>query len=187
MSSFALYVAIILLVSVPLARAGWRQSTPATPLPDGAVLISNDTLNPVAVYECAAPYGNRMVGGALAYEGSWKCVYYNESAPKLLSWVGPGKYQVYTDPFGSAHGTQATPESPFPSGTITPLFEKYPYATGCQTVWTEIIDGWPFYFPAYGSALPDESGNFACFGASFFLYAEGRFTKGGLPYNIAVD
>jgi len=113
--------------------------------------------------------------------------FYDPTSQTNLSSVGPGNYEVYTDSSGDSHGAQATPEKPFPSNAIQPLFAKYKYATGCQTTYGEVIGGFPYYFPAYGTALPDSNGNFVCYGASFQLHAEGRFVKGGLPYNIAVS
>jgi len=154
-------------------------------------MISNTTDNPVAVYECAVPDPNKTsnyVVGALAYEqNAWRCMYFDPSSDTNLSSVGPGTYQVYTDSSGDAHGAEATSEKPFPSKAIQPLFSSYKYATGCQTTYAEVIGGFPYYFPAYGTAIPDENGNFVCHGASFRLHAEGRYVTGGLPYNIAVE
>jgi hypothetical protein len=56
--------------------------------------------------------------------------------------------QVYTDSFGDAHGVQATAEKPFPPGALQPMFSSYEYATGCQTVYVEVLGGFPYYFPA---------------------------------------
>jgi hypothetical protein len=112
-------------------------------------------------------------------------MYYDPDAPNLLSSAGPGHYDVYTDSFGHAHGTSATSAKPFPSGTIVPIIAAYPYATGCQTTWAKIIGGFPYYFPAYGTALPDASGNFVCHAAAFRL---GEIhVNGSLPYAVAVD
>lgn len=59
---------------------------------------------------------------------------------------------------------------------------------GCQTTYAEIIGGLPYYFPAYGTAAADASGNFVCNAGSYKLHpSEGRFVKGALPYNIAVE
>eukprot|EP01009_Symbiontida_sp_KSa7_P004023 NODE_1984_length_523_cov_398.637131_g1618_i0.p1 GENE.NODE_1984_length_523_cov_398.637131_g1618_i0~~NODE_1984_length_523_cov_398.637131_g1618_i0.p1 ORF type:complete len:158 (-),score=28.34 NODE_1984_length_523_cov_398.637131_g1618_i0:42-515(-) len=145
-------------------------------------------LNPVPVYECAVKNAKgKLVAGALAYERAWRCMYYDPTADTHLASAGPGQYQVYTDSFNHAHGAQATPQTPFPSGTIVPLFSAYPHATGCQTTYAEIIGGFPYYCPAYGTAIPDAGGNFVCYGVSYKLHTEGKYVKGGLPYNIAVD
>ena len=57
------------------------------------MLIANETLNPVAVYECAVrnATGSRYIAGALAFESSWRCVYYDPNAANLLSWAGPSR------------------------------------------------------------------------------------------------
>ena len=94
--AFALLVALLL----PGAAAMWTPSSPVNPLPKGAVMISNATLNPLAVYECAVRNtSTSYIPGALAYEGSWRCMYFDPTSPHQLSSKGPGEYQVYTDPF----------------------------------------------------------------------------------------
>ena len=188
-SARRLLLRTVLLLLLPVCGAMWTQSSPADPLPKGAVMISNATLNPVAVYECAVRNGSATsyVAGALAYERSWRCMYYDPVAPNKLSSKGPGQYQVYTDPFGHAKRVAATPSQPFPSGTIVPLFSAVGSATGCQTTYAEIIGEFPYYFPAYGTALPDSTGNFVCIAVSFQLHVDGKFVTGALPYNIAID
>jgi hypothetical protein len=168
--------------------AMWVDSSPVNPLPKGAVMISNATLNPVAVYECAVRNtSTSYVAGALAFERSWRCMYFDPTSPSQLSAKGPGQYQVYTDPFDHAKGVEATAAKPFPAGTIVPLFNKYQYATGCQTTYAEVIGGLPYYFPAYGTAMPGPNGNFVCRAASFKLHTEGRYVSGAPPYQVATD
>eukprot|EP00040_Diaphanoeca_grandis_P021743 m.116102 g.116102 ORF g.116102 m.116102 type:complete len:199 (-) comp28477_c1_seq1:172-768(-) len=183
-------ISIVLVIAIATKCNGtWVKSSPANPLPKNAVMISNATLNPVPVYECAVNANgssSKMISGALAYERAWRCVYYDPSSPTKVSSLGPGKYQVFTDTFGDSHGTQATAQKPFPSSAIQPFFSEYTSSTGCQSTYAEIIGGFPYYFPTYGTALPDDSGNFVCFSVSYQLHAEGRFIQGALPYNIAV-
>ena len=151
-------------------------------------MISNATMNPVAVYECAVRNSSTSyIAGALAFERSWRCMYFDPASPNQLSFKGPGHYQVYTDPFNHSKSIEATAAKPFPSGTIVPLFNQYKYATGCQTIYTEVIGGFPYFFPAYGTGMPDSSGNFVCRGASFKLHTEGKYVSGAPPYNIAIE
>ena len=86
-----------------------------------------------------------------------------------------------------AQSVQATSAKPFPSGTIVPRFSQYKYATGCQTIYAEIIGGFPYYFPAYGTAMPSSDGNFVCHAACFKLSTEGKYLSGALPYGIAIN
>ena len=185
----AVFGLLLRLLLPGAVSAMWTDSSPVNPLPKGAVMISNATLNPVAVYECAVRNSSSTsyVAGALAFERSWRCMYFDPASPNQLSFKGPGQYQVYTDPFNHAKGVQATAAKPFPTGTIVPLFNAYKYATGCQTTYTEVIGGFPYSFPAYGTGMPDSSGNFVCRAASFKLHVEGRYVSGSLPYQIAID
>jgi hypothetical protein len=184
----AVFLLLFRLLLPAAVSAMWTDSSPINPLPKGAVMISNATLNPVAVYECAVRNSSTSyVPGALAFERSWRCMYFDPGSPNQLSSKGPGQYQVYTDPFNHAKGVQATAAKPFPAGTIVPLFSKYKYATGCQTTYVEIIGGFPYYFPAYGTAMPADNGNFVCRAASFQLHTEGRYVSGAPPYQIAID
>ena len=180
--------ALLVALLLPGAAAMWTPSSPVNPLPKGAVMISNATLNPLAVYECAVRNtSTSYIPGALAFEGSWRCMYFDPTSSNQLSSKGPGEYQVYTDPFNRAKSVQATSAKPFPSGTIVPQFSQYKYATGCQTIYTEVIGGFPYYFPAYGTAMPNSDGNFVCRAACFKLSTEGKYLSGGPPYGIAID
>ena len=183
-----LLLPLLLLSATSEVGAMWVDSSPVNPLPKGAVMISNATLNPVAVYECAVRNtSTSYVAGALAFERSWRCMFFDPTSPNQLSAKGPGQYQVYTDPFDHAKGVEATAAKPFPAGTIVPLFNKYQYATGCQTTYAEVIGGLPYYFPAYGTAMPGPNGNFVCRAASFKLHTEGRYVSGAPPYQVATD
>jgi hypothetical protein len=88
---------VMIAQQVPGCVGFWTKSSPVTPLPKNSVMISNATLNPVAVYECAAPDPSKRtdyVVGALAYEGAWRCMFFDPSSPSNMSSVGPGQYQV---------------------------------------------------------------------------------------------
>jgi hypothetical protein len=88
---------VLIAQQVPGCVGFWTKSSPVTPLPKNSVMISNATLNPVAVYECAAPDPSKRtdyVVGALAYEGAWRCMFFDPSSPSNMSSVGPGQYQV---------------------------------------------------------------------------------------------
>eukprot|EP01129_Flabellula_baltica_P009071 TRINITY_DN3643_c0_g1_i1.p1 TRINITY_DN3643_c0_g1~~TRINITY_DN3643_c0_g1_i1.p1 ORF type:complete len:198 (-),score=17.38 TRINITY_DN3643_c0_g1_i1:35-601(-) len=182
-----LIASLILSLLIIQSESIWTKSSFAVPVPRNALMLPNATLNPVPVYICSVKFGSKSIPGGLAYEGGWRCVYYNQTAPTSVSWVGPGYYSVYVDTFGTGKGVEATPQAPFPSGTITPFFSEYEYATGCQSSLAVMIDGFAYYFPTYGTALPDAQGNFRCYSASFRLYSSGKFIAGSLPYYIGVD
>ena len=113
---------LLLLPYFSICATLWVQSSPVNPLPKDAVMISNATLNPVPVYECAVKIGNaKYAAGALAYERAWRCMYFDPNATNNLKSAGPGSYQVYTDTFGTSKKAQATSAKPFPSNTIVPL------------------------------------------------------------------
>lgn len=152
-----LVAALLVLLQLQLPHgsvARWVKSSPATPLPKNAVLISNATLNPVPVYECAVKNSTRptkYVAGALAYEGAWRCAHLDLASPSGVSAKGPGQYEVYVDTFGSTKQAQATAATPFPKGTITPLFSANDYYTGARACFA--TTGTAAVLPAAASAL----------------------------------
>ena len=90
--------ALVAVHQVADSSATWTKSSPVNPLPKNSVMISNATLNPVPVYECAVhdpDVKSNYIVGALAYEQkAWRCMYYDPSSATNLSSVGPGNYEV---------------------------------------------------------------------------------------------
>eukprot|EP01079_Euglenida_sp_SAG-EU17-18_P006412 gene6412-1143_t len=134
------------------------------------------------------------VAGGLAYEASWRCVYFDPTSPNQVSISGPGNYSVLV---GNVSRSVATPMDPFPNNTAVPPSPWDATATCCQhpalplafrctpiaipgisqhpaCVWdgmpmatyTEIVGGLPAVIPIYGTALVDKrDGNFYCHAA----------------------